>query len=176
MNKLIVRYAICGAVFAAVAGTLLHFAYDWTGHNPVAALFGAVNESTWEHLKIAAIPMVLFYVVEFFRFGMHQPNFFAAKLAALASCMGTIVIVFYGYTFFLGHSVLVVDVTLFYAAIVIGQWLGSRILLLPPEPVFRRIIALVLLLSIVAALFSFTWYPPHAWLFLDPVTGGYGLV
>ena len=28
-----------------VAGSLLHFVFDWTGHNRWAAIFSAVNES-----------------------------------------------------------------------------------------------------------------------------------
>ena len=176
MKKTIRNYAFCGFLFASVAGTLLHFIYDWSGGSPAAALFGAVNESTWEHMKIAAIPMLLFSVAEFFRFGKREPNFFAAKLVSLAICMGIIVGVFYTYTYLLGRSVLAADIVLFYTAIAAGQWLGYRTLLLPPEPACRQIIALIALLCITAALFSFTYYPPHALLFLDPVTGGYGIV
>ena len=43
-------------------GTLLHFLFDWTGGNAVVALFSAVNESIWEHLKLLFYPMVLFAV------------------------------------------------------------------------------------------------------------------
>ena len=37
-----------------VVGSVLHFAYDWSGHHRVVAVFAAVNESYWEHIKIAA--------------------------------------------------------------------------------------------------------------------------
>ena len=46
---------IAGAAFALVAGTLLHFVYEWFGGN-VWAVIGAVNESTWEHLKLLYFP------------------------------------------------------------------------------------------------------------------------
>ena len=35
-----------------LAGSALHFAYELSGFNWFAALFGSVNESTWEHLKL----------------------------------------------------------------------------------------------------------------------------
>ena len=41
---------------ALVAGTLLHFVYEWFGGN-VWAVIGAVNESTWEHLKLLFFPV-----------------------------------------------------------------------------------------------------------------------
>ena len=36
-----------------IVGSLLHFLYDWTGEKRWAAVLGAVNESYWEHIKIA---------------------------------------------------------------------------------------------------------------------------
>lgn len=35
----------------SVIGTLLHFLYEISHHNKYVALFAAVNESTWEHIK-----------------------------------------------------------------------------------------------------------------------------
>jgi hypothetical protein len=34
-------------------GSVLHFLFDWTKHNRFIAFFSAVNESYWEHIKIA---------------------------------------------------------------------------------------------------------------------------
>ena len=36
----------------AALGALLHFLYELSGCNKVVAIFAAVNESTWEHIKI----------------------------------------------------------------------------------------------------------------------------
>lgn len=33
-------------LFISVLGVLLHFTYEWSGDNPIVALFSAVNEST----------------------------------------------------------------------------------------------------------------------------------
>ena len=44
---------VIAIIFISVIGTLLHFMYEWSGHNKVVSLFAAVNESTWEHIKIA---------------------------------------------------------------------------------------------------------------------------
>ena len=47
-------------IIICVVGTLLHFLYEFSGHNKVVALFAAVNESTWEHIKIALTPMIFY--------------------------------------------------------------------------------------------------------------------
>lgn len=39
-------------IFISVLGVLLHFTYEWSGDTAVVGLFSAVNESTWEHLKL----------------------------------------------------------------------------------------------------------------------------
>ncbi len=36
-----------------ILGSVLHFTYEWTGQNKFVAYFAAVNESTWEHIKLA---------------------------------------------------------------------------------------------------------------------------
>ena len=46
-------------------GSVLHFVYDWSGHHRVAAVFGAVNESYWEHTKIAIWPVAALQVALF---------------------------------------------------------------------------------------------------------------
>lgn len=39
-----------------LAGTILHFVYDWSGHNVFVAFFSPVSESVWEHLKLFFVP------------------------------------------------------------------------------------------------------------------------
>ena len=58
-------WEIIGLLWTLAAGNLLHFVYDWTGKSVAAALFSAVNESTWEHMKLLAVPWILFSLVEY---------------------------------------------------------------------------------------------------------------
>ena len=53
-----------GLLVVLAAGNLLHFIYDWTGQSPIAAPLAAVNESTWEHMKLFITPWVLWSLVE----------------------------------------------------------------------------------------------------------------
>ena len=73
------RFALAFALTALI-GTGLHFAYSLC---PVAfvGLFAPVNESVWEHLKLLAVPMLLFAVVEYFCYGRALPGFLPARTA-----------------------------------------------------------------------------------------------
>ena len=59
MKRRLWRWQLAGFIFTAVLGVLLHFLYDWTNESLVVALFSAVNESTFEHMKLLFFPGVL---------------------------------------------------------------------------------------------------------------------
>jgi hypothetical protein len=85
--------AVLGFLFITATGMLLHFVYEWSGQRKWVALIGAVNESTWEHMKIAVIPAFVWSIVEILLFGNH-PNFIAARLVAVATILLSIPLLF----------------------------------------------------------------------------------
>ena len=50
-NK-ILRFPIFSGIFVMILGTLLHFTFEWSRNSSFVASFSAVNESTWEQLKL----------------------------------------------------------------------------------------------------------------------------
>ena len=57
MKKRLLLWETAGFLFTAAVGALLHFTYDWSGGTVLAAAFSAVNESTWEHMKLLFFPV-----------------------------------------------------------------------------------------------------------------------
>ena len=57
-KKKIIRFQIFSVIFTWILGTILHFLYEWSGDNKIIASFSAVNESTWEHLKLVFFPTI----------------------------------------------------------------------------------------------------------------------
>lgn len=49
------RALILTCLLAMLAGTGLHFLYEWLP-NPVTALLSPINESLWEHIKLIYWP------------------------------------------------------------------------------------------------------------------------
>jgi len=76
MDKKIQKFEIIGAIFSILVGSLLHFVYKWSGSHPLVAIIAAVNESTWEHLKLGFWPLLFWGILEYFIFGKQIRNFF----------------------------------------------------------------------------------------------------
>ena len=69
MKRSLSIWQFAGFTFTAVLGTLLHFLYEWTQMIAFAP-FSAVNESTWEHMKLLFIPMFLLAIILFIQRGI----------------------------------------------------------------------------------------------------------
>ena len=104
---------VIGIIFISLIGTLLHFMYEWSGHNKVVSLFAAVNESTWEHIKIALTPTFIWTLYDGAVYGLNQ-NYFIAKTASLLVIILLIPLLFYTYQIFTKKSVLWIDIIIFY--------------------------------------------------------------
>lgn len=159
-----------------VLGTLLHFVYDWTGGSALAAAFSAVNESTWEHMKLLFVPYFLFTMVQFAAFREPLRNFFGAKAAALCEGLVLIPALFYTLTGCFGTLPDWTNISLFFVAAA-AMCLTSRYLLL--HGALRggawQLLGFLFLWAVLFAFVLFTFRPPRLPLFRDPLTGGFGL-
>jgi hypothetical protein len=176
MRKMILRWELAGIGLIIVAGSALHFVFEWTGYWRPAALIAVVNESTWEHLKLAFWPGLIFALVEypFIRKAAH--NVWVAKGLGLLTMPVVIVALFYGYKVILGRDYLWINVSIFALAAVAGQLVSYRILIAPRMGQAAQWSGVILLLILIAAFSSFTYRPPRLSLFEDPSTHGYGIL
>lgn len=161
-------------ILISIVGTLLHFTYEWSGHNKVVALFSAVNESTWEHIKIALTATFLFSVIDGALYG-YYPNFFAAKFLSFLSIIILIPVLFYSYTFFTKKSILPVDIVCFYVVITVSQIIYRDILALPTFGFYYQYLSVIGIFVIFAFYMSLTMLPIKNFLCKDPITKKYGL-
>lgn len=156
---------IIGFIFTAVLGTLLHFTYKWSGKNSFVALFSAVNESTWEHLKILFVPAAIFAVIEYFTIGRDLQGFLTVKASGIWVGMLTIVVLYYTYTGIIGRNFMWLDILIFF----IGCAVISIYTLKYADRILGSNFAGILLLIVsTIAFFVFTFFPPHIGLFRVP--------
>ncbi|MEI3340636.1 MAG: DUF6512 family protein [Eubacterium sp.] len=89
MEKYLKKSNIRAFFFIAVIGTLLHFTYEWTGKNLLVGLFSAVNESTWEHMKLLFMPAFFYFLFESkkYRTGLRKSSDFPDMRAACGSAV-----------------------------------------------------------------------------------------
>lgn len=169
------KLAIIGFFFISIIGTLSHFVYNWTGENGIVGAFFAVNESSWEHLKIAIIPAFVWLIVEFFILD-NKNNFCIAKITSFITIMLSILILFYGYKFILGKDMLILDILIFYVAIGLGQFVSYKLINVKQLPNILNYISFELLILLFASFIIFTYFTPELEIFKDPRTNKYGII
>lgn len=57
------KYVVIGFFVVGILGTLFHFVYDWSGQMWFVGLLVPVNESTWEHMKLLFVPMLIYIML-----------------------------------------------------------------------------------------------------------------
>lgn len=174
LKKTIPYWQMSGFIFTAVVGTLLHFLFDWTGGNVVVALFSAVNESIWEHLKLLFYPMVAVAVMEYFFWGNAIESFWSIKLIGIFIGLVLIPVVYYTYTGILGVKADWVNITIFFLAAATVYWAETKLFQRGDTCQIGSKWAVVVICLISIAFTVLTFVPPQIPLFQDPLTGTYG--
>lgn len=175
MNKLL-RWEIAGIFIIFFVGTSLHFVFEWTNYWRPAALIAAVNESTWEHFKMAFWPGLLFAIVEFQFLKKMAANFFFAKFIGLLVMPIVTVILFYGYTGITGHHILIFDIFIFFSSVTIGQLTSYKIMTIKELGVSVNRGAFVGLLVMTLLFSLLSYYPRKNFLFRHPESDEYGIL
>ena len=175
MKRSLFLWQLFGATFTAVLGTLLHFLFVWTDWIFLAP-FAAVNESTWEHMKILFFPLVFFAVLQSRFFRLEYPSFWTVKLIGTIFGVLLIPVLFYTILGSFGVSPAWVNVTIFFLADFSAYGLEWTLFKNLDFSDKKDGWAVLILLLFAAAFILFTFYPPHIPLFQDPITGGYSIV
>ncbi|MDD5433613.1 MAG: DUF6512 family protein [Candidatus Pacebacteria bacterium] len=172
----VLKFEILGIIFISVFGSLLHFAFNWLNRFWLAGAFSAVNESTWEHLKLAVVPAIIWLILESKVFKIKANNFLFAKTVGAYLIPVLIVLFFYSYKTILGYNLLAIDISIFVLAVIIGQLVSHKIMTLPEFSQRFNGLWLLLLAILLLTFMLFTFYPLHFFLFKDPISGGYGII
>jgi len=175
MNRLIRKRELIGIAVIAGLGSLLHFAFDWSGEMLPVAVFAAVNESVFEHLKITYWPALFYAVIEYSPIKKSANNFIIGKTIGLYVMPAVITGLFYLYTTITGSDNLIADIAIFVGAIALGQLASYKILTRERLSLGLHRVALAGLISLGVIYAVFTFYPPHLPIFMESLTGTYGI-
>ncbi len=166
-NKLL-YWQIAGFLFTGIAGTLLHFLYDWSNQNIFIASFSAVNESIWEHMKLLFVPMFIFAVLERQFIGEQYENFWCVKLVGILMGIILIPMLYYTYTGISSMSKDWINIAIFFiaaaATYLFETWLFRNALPFCLTP----LLALFILCLLALAFVILTFIPPNIPLFQVP--------
>jgi hypothetical protein len=173
-NRKIVILEIIGTLFIIFLGTALHFTYAASRDNPVVGGFSAVNESVWEHLKLPFWPSIIWLLIIMYPLRNTVSNFFSAKAVGIVLMLVIIPTVFYTYTALAAEN-LAVDIATFMIAVIVGQIVSVSLYKKTARSRVVEAVAIAALIALAVMFVTFTWYPPHLPVFLDPETGQYGI-
>ncbi len=124
MPRHALAWDLAGIPVVVVGGMLLHFCFAWGGSRPVLAVFCPINESVWEHLKMAYWPVVLLTGVQL-AVTEASPTLLAARAIGFYAMCVVILGLYFLTAALLPHATmrtrLAVDGAIFVLAVVVGQ-------------------------------------------------------
>ena len=174
MDKNISHWQFAGFGFTALLGTALHFLYDICGKPLFLAPFSAVNESTWEHMKILYFPLLIFAIIERIFLKEIRP-YWSIKLKGTILGVSLIPILFYTYNGAFGKSPDWINISIFFIAAAAtfiyetNRFQHNDRTLIPDKTA-------VIILCLISAMFVIlTFFTPELPLFMNPITGTFGI-
>ena len=159
-------WQIITVIICIALGIVLHFTYEWSNNNQLVGIFSAINESTWEHLKLLYFPMLLSTIIGYFYLKKETSNYICAKTKGILISLAFIVIFFYTYSGILGTSIDVINIISFYVAVILGQYHAYKKIKYGSccNNYFAIAVLFVLLISFIA----FTFFQPNLGIFIAP--------
>lgn len=176
MNKKLKRLEIIGVFFVFISATLLHFLYSWTNGSALSILFGSVNESVWEHIKIFSMPYIVWSIIELAFSIPYFRQFVVAKTLGLYLLIFLIISFFYFYTTIIGKAIFIIDIVSVFIWVALAHYFSYKATTSSKEIRFLFPLCLGLLFLFMIMYFCFTAVPPHIDIFKDPITGLYGII
>ena len=165
MHRYHLRPWLCPFLFVAGLGVLLHFTYELCGKSFLISVISAVNESTWEHMKLLFFPMLFYTLYQVFHEKCNTSRIPGNLLATLLG-MAFIVTAFYTCLGVIGRNVDALNIILYLLAVILTLVLSAR--LKDVYMKFSPIAAGLLWLAFLVAFAVFTYAPPSIGLFYDP--------
>ena len=189
IRKFYKKYVIVGFFVVGILGTVFHFVYEWCNRAWIVGLFVPVNESTWEHMKLIFIPMLMYISICFFvvrrkinlRYVSNKNSkeeksnelYKVVYTGLFGNMVGTwsIPFLFYGYKGILGFGVSLIDICIFFIADFIAFALQYHVLVNSYKKQTVNCGKILLFVNLIQ-LFAFillTYYPLELGIFANPV-------
>lgn len=163
------RLEFYGAVFIIALGSLLHFTFEAADQAWWVGIFSAMDESVWEHLKLAFWPGAMWTLLLRLLPISRPKNFWAGRAASLLLTPLAIALGFYSYTAALGGHSLILDLALFVASIASGQAAAIGVYCASPLGRGFEAAALILIVIMLAAFSALSFIGLEYPLFQPPL-------
>lgn len=121
-----IRKYIFPYIFVCTLGVLFHFTYDLSGTNFIVGLFSAVNESTWEHLKLLFFPLLILTILQGKHKSADDKNWLCARTLGMLEGMAVIVVAFYTLWGITGRLIDVINIAIYFIGVFFVFWTQEK--------------------------------------------------
>lgn len=175
MKNSLSLWQFSGFAITSLAGTLLHFLYDWSNKNVITAIFSATDESTFQHMKLLFFPLLLFAIIQslFFK---ELRNFWYVKLIGILIGLTLIPVLFYTYNGVIGKSPDWINIGIFFVSAAVTFIVETRLFKKAEQLCNRSRLSLFIVCLIGIAFVVFTFMKPDLAIFKEPCCTNYSTV
>ncbi|NFO57274.1 hypothetical protein FDB39_10280 [Clostridium botulinum] len=169
-------YFLLSIPFIVLLATLFHYTYKLSNNSLLVGIFTPINESIWEHLKLATYPTIIWYAMSniiFKNIILDWKKWFYTCTISMIIASIIIVVFYYTYTGALGIHSLVLDIFSLVLGVSIGQYIGFKAYAnydLSNNYLYSGLFFITIFLFTL-----FTFVQPKIPLFIDSTTGKYGI-
>lgn len=173
--KFFSKESLVEILVTSILGTILHFTFEFSGKNILVALFSAVNESVWEHIKIAVWAIYIVSLVKMAVKENRECNLWSSLFYKVISITIIIPLLYYTYKAIFIVENLIIDIVIFYIAIIISRLVEVIVqnkfkISAKVEDVYKYLNLGVMLLFVI-----FTFIPPKLDIFKDKINNTFGI-
>lgn len=177
--KIIKKAIILAIPSLFIIGIPIHFLYELTGKISIIGAIVPVNESIFEHFKLATLPLILWWIISYYVIKKkvdvdYRKWIFCAAISVLMIPI-VITLFYYTYTGAFGIHSFILDVFSLLLALGIAQHLALHLYKNIKITNEKFYLGILIIICIIVFTVVFTFYPPHLPIFKDSVTGLYGI-
>lgn len=99
----------------------LHFIYEWTNNIPLIGFIAPINESIFEHTKLIATPLLIFYIIYYIKnkYNIDKGLYFFSSMLSIVLGILLIPMLYYGYSESIGRDIMIIDILITYVVLYI---------------------------------------------------------
>lgn len=172
-------WILLGIPVLFLIGSVFHFIYELSGSLAIVGSIAPINESIWEHTKLALLPMILWWILWYLiagrKTGVNRNNWFVAALCATVTVPVLIIMFYYTYSGGFNIHSLAMDISSFFLCVTAGQLFGLHVYKYGHFSNKAFIVSIVLMVLLLLMYIALTFNTPHLPIFMDNNSGVYGL-
>ena len=118
------NFIYLASIIVFLMGFILHFLYDWTNESVIVGAFTPIDESIWEHTKLAFFPLIviygIYYLIMWKKVNINKEKWFTTMLINILVSVLLIPLLYYLVNSGFGVENKIVNISILLISLVLG--------------------------------------------------------